>query len=286
MITPFSKFKTKEDIIGMLDDDNKIVFPLCENLLFVFNKILDPSDENFVMFEQNDAPIVGLFHKQVRFFKHYLDAYKVNNSDICFLLNRIIYEAYIKMRYLIDHPNDVPEYRAIAFKPQIDILSDSRFAGAPNIAVLRKKYEDSVKTEGLTEQEIKSARRYPGGKSFKQMLDMYEPEMYVPIYSMSSDSIHSGWNEIRQMYLRCNDEEKLYCADISFSQQVHYRALIFIAQILASSALAYSEWALKNYSEYIPDLTSLIREFHRVSLLISEVVMDTYKDNPDEYMYK
>lgn len=286
MITPFSKFRTKEDIMDLLDDDNKLVFPLCENLLFVFNKILDPHDDNFVMFEQDDAPIVGLFHKQVRFFKHYINSYKSKKSDICFLLNRIIYEAYIKMCYLIDNPNDVREYRAAAFKPHLEILSNPKFATCPNTEVIRKKYKDSIRVEGFQENDIRSARKYPGGKNFRQMLNMYENEMYTPVYSMSSDAIHSGWNEIRQMYLRCKDDEKLYCADVSFSQPVHFRMLILIAEILASSSLKYSEWALQKYSEYVPNFTSIIKEFNRVSLLISEVVMDTYKNNPEEYLYK
>ena len=111
MIIPFSKFQHKEDVIPLLDDDAKLVYPICENLLFFFRKMIDVSDNDFFVVEQSDAPILGLFHKQVRFFGHYLDAYKANNSDICMLLNRVIYEAYIKMRYLIDNPKDIDEYR-------------------------------------------------------------------------------------------------------------------------------------------------------------------------------
>ena len=86
MITPFSVYKTKDDFVGLLHDDNKLFFPICENLLCIFKKILDPFEKEVIMFEQNEAPIVGLFHKQVRYFKHYLDLYKNHNSDICFLL--------------------------------------------------------------------------------------------------------------------------------------------------------------------------------------------------------
>lgn len=56
MITPFSIFKNMEDIIDLLKDDNKLVLPICESFLFVFNKMLDPSENYFVIFEQNDAP--------------------------------------------------------------------------------------------------------------------------------------------------------------------------------------------------------------------------------------
>ena len=54
MITPFSIYKTKEDIIGLLDDDNKLVIPICENILFLSNKMLNPDNDNFLAFEQDD----------------------------------------------------------------------------------------------------------------------------------------------------------------------------------------------------------------------------------------
>lgn len=107
MITPYSIFQNKEDIIPLLDDDSKLVYPICENILFLSNKMLNPDSDNFLAFEQDEAPITGLYHKQTRLFEQYLKAYKENNPEICFILNRILYEAYIKMLYLINHPQVV-----------------------------------------------------------------------------------------------------------------------------------------------------------------------------------
>lgn len=115
MITPFSKFKSKEDVINLLDDDSKLILPICHNLSLIFKKMLDPQEDSFFLVEPEHAPILGLFHKLYRFFCHYIDAYESKNVDICILLNRIIYEAYVKMRYLIGHPEDIREYRALAF---------------------------------------------------------------------------------------------------------------------------------------------------------------------------
>lgn len=285
MITPFSIFQRKEDVIPLLDDDSKLVYPICENLLSFFRKLIDVSTNEFFVVEQADAPILGLFHKQVRLFGHYIDAYKVNNSDICMLLNRVIYEAYIKMRYLINHPEDINEYRALAFKPHLSIVHDEKFTNTPNIDVIRTKFEKDIEVENISEDVISNARRYPGGKTFRQMQEMYEDGLYTPIYSMTSDSIHSGWNEIRQMYLRCDEENRLYFADIDYSTPLHYRLLLSITCILIRASQHYYKWVDKQYPGYVPNLTKIIAEHERVCRLINEVILDTYRNNPEEFLY-
>lgn len=286
MITPFSKFQHKEDVISLLDDDTKLVYPICDNLLFLFRRMIDVRENEFFFVEQSDAPILGLFHKQVRLFGHYIDAYKVNNADICMLLNRVLYEAYIKMRYLIDHPEDIDEYRASAFKPHLNIIHDNKFTNTPNLNVIRAKLEKDIEVENISEEKIEHSRTYPGGKNFRQMQEKYEDGLYAPIYSMTSDCIHSGWNEIRQMYLKCDEENKLYFADIEYSVPLHYRLLLSIANILISSSYSYFNWVNNKYPGYVPDLTNFIAEYERVCGLINEVILDTYENQPDEFLNK
>lgn len=287
MITPLSKFKCTEDIVGLLDDDTKLTLPICHNILFVSYKLLDPEEDEYVVFEQNEAPIAGLFHKQVRFFKYYIQSYEAKNPDICYLLNRIIYEAYIKMRYLIDNSQDIKEYRSLSFKPHVEILNDPILSRTPNATVLKRKFEKAIEVEGLTVDDIKRARKSPGGKNFRQMQELYEhPALYSPIYSATSDAIHSGWNEIRQMYLRCDEVNKIYVVDVEYSQVLHYRMLITIADIMADSLNAYYQWLTRIYPGIIPGLLPTIRELKRLCVLIGKAALDTYKDNPDEYMYK
>lgn len=287
MITPLSKFQCKEDIVGLLDDDSKLSIPICHNILFLSYKMLDPEEDKYVIFEQNEAPIAGLFHKQVRFFKNYIQSYESNNPDMCYLLNRIIYEAYIKMRYLIDNPQDIKEYRSLSFKTHVEILNDPILSRTPNATVLKSKFEKAIDVEGLSIDDIKRARRHPGGKNFRQMQEIYEhPALYSPIYSATSDAIHSGWNEIRQMYLRCDEENKQYVVDIEYSQVLHFRMLITIAGIMVDSATVYYQWLTDHFPVTMPGLQSMLKELKRICLLIAEIAIDTYKDNPNEYMYK
>lgn len=287
MITPLSKLQTKEDIIGLLDDDRKLSLPICHNILLISYKMLDPNKDNFVVFEQDQAPIAGLFHKQVRFFKYYIQSYEDNNPDICFLLNRIIYEAYIKMRYLIDNSEDIKEYRALSYKSHVEILNNPILSNTPNAGVLRRKFERALNVEGFSIDDIEQARRNPGGKNFRQMQELYDhPALYSPIYSATSDSIHSGWNEIRQMYLRCDDDNKQYVVDTEYSQVLHYRMLISIGNIMVDSSIAYYQWITRILPGIAPGLSPLLKEFKRICLLISEVIIDTYKENPEQYLYK
>lgn len=283
---PFCNLTNKDEVAALLKDDNLLILPICDDLILIFNKMINPSADCYLVVEQEHAPIVGLFHKQVRFFKYYVNAYKAKNVDISILLNRVIYEAYIKMLYLIDNPNDVKEYRALAFKPHLKILEDERFADTPILAVFKKKFDDAMKVENLSIEDIKNARKNPGGKNFRQMQEIYEPGLYDAIYSMTSDCIHSGWNEIRQMYLRCDEDNRLYFADIDYSQVPHFRMLLTMAEVLMTSSLYYYNWVSKNYPGVVPNVSRIILEIKRVCKLINDVVIDTYKNNPEEYLYK
>lgn len=285
-MTPFSKYHTKEDIIGLLNDDKDLVFPICDNLVFIFKKMLDPYDDKFVCCKKEDAPILGLFHKLVRFFSHYIDSYKANNADLCMLLNRIIYEAYIKMRYLIDNPCDLKEYRALAFKPHLKILDDIQLNNTPPTKVFREKFEKAFSIEDLSREDIVNARNNPGGKNFRQMQELYDDGLYVPMYGMLSDPIHSGWNEIRQMYLQYNEEADLFFVDINYTPVLHYRALISIAEILISASRQYYNWISQRYPGHVANFFFVIDDLQRVCDLILGVVLDTYDTNPNEFLYK
>lgn len=157
----------------------------------------------------------------------------------------------------------------------------------PNATVLKRKFEKAIAVEGFSVDDIKRAKKYPGGKNFRHMQELYEyPALYSPIYSATSDAIHSGWNEIRQMYLRCDEDNKKYVVDVEYSQVLHYRMLITIADIMVDSLNAYYQWLSNIFPDIISGLVPTITELKRLCVLIGKAALDTYKDNPDEYMYK
>ena len=97
MVTPFSKFKNIEDIAPLMDKDDKLLYPLVDNTIFVLNKIIDPYEDYVTLFGNNDATIAGLFIKQVKLFKDLYNTYKSGDTHLYLILYRIIYEAFIKI---------------------------------------------------------------------------------------------------------------------------------------------------------------------------------------------
>jgi len=68
MVTPFSKYRNIEDIKPDLESEEVVVYPICENILFVARKSLDPFEDDIIAYDKNLATIVGLFHKQMQLF--------------------------------------------------------------------------------------------------------------------------------------------------------------------------------------------------------------------------
>ena len=88
------------------------------------------------------------------------------------------------------------------------------------------------------------------------------------------------------MYLRCDEDNRLYFANIDHSQVLHFRVLLPMAEVLMTSSLYYYNWVSKNYPGVVPNVSRIILEIKRVCKLINDVVNDTYKNNPEEYLYK
>ena len=60
MVTPLSRFKTKEDIAPYLENENKLIYPLAENILSLSKHIIDPYEDKYQAFDKNAATIAGL----------------------------------------------------------------------------------------------------------------------------------------------------------------------------------------------------------------------------------
>lgn len=117
MVTPFSKFQKIEDIEPLMDkEEQQLLYPLVDNTIMILHKIIAPFEKD-VAFDKNEATIVGLLIKQAKLLSDFYNAYKTGNIHLCLLLSRVLYEAYIKMSYLIIHGEEAQkEYRLYSFK--------------------------------------------------------------------------------------------------------------------------------------------------------------------------
>lgn len=282
MVTPFSKFRNIEDIAPLMDKDEKLLYPLVDNTIFVLNKIIDPYEDQVILLGNNDATVVGLFIKQFKLFKDLYNAYKSGNTHLCMILNRIIYEAFIKMKYLIAHGIEAQkDYRLYSFKNRYNNYKETKDKKDGYSLVRNKKFLLDLEEEGFTLDDLKNLKRSFGGKNMSQLIEEIDGKgLYNSLYAMMSDTIHSDWGETRQMYLQKN-EDNMYFPKYE-KEEIHGRILVPVVQIIISSTESFIKW--RKYNEYNGFFQPLLLEMKRMFYLLGEYYMHIYMTTPQKYM--
>lgn len=290
MITPFSHFKTPTDILSFLDDDNKIIFPVCENVLSVANKCIDPFENDIFIYDSNQAVVVGLFVKQVMLYKDYIAAYKSNKSYLCFLYYRVIYESFIKMQYLIKHGADAQKaYRLYSYKNRYDFYKSHLSDENGYIKVRNDKFLQDLSDDGFEMIDLDGMHKSFDGKYFKQLVEEFnEGNFYTSIYGIGSDSIHSDWGDIRQNYLQKTLDNDYVVYQSSKKTIVHFRMLIPLADMLIDSCDKFIDWnkCIDSCLDVLLSYKPILYEMKRMCNLIMSTVFYDYQNSPDKLMYE
>lgn len=287
MVTPFPKFQKIEDIVPLMDKEERLLYPLVDNTIMVLNKIINPYEEYVPLFDKNEATIVALYIKQTKLLKDFYCSYKANNIHICLLLCRVIYEAYIKMSYLIIHGEEAQkEYRLCSFKDRYRFYKNSKDKENGYFTIRNKKFLEDLKSEGFKLEDLETARKSFGGKNMRQLIEEIEGEgLYNSLYAIMSDSIHSDWGETRQLYLKKQEEKDMYYPNDN--EMSHGRLLVPTIQVAIDSSFKYIEW-IKHDSyqyEHIVLYQPLLTEVNRMFQLIGDYYMYTYMNDSEKYLY-
>ena len=290
MNTPFKSLVAISDVEPLLDNNNDLVYPLCDNTLFFISKCINLDPENDVVFDNNQATIAGLFIKQVKLFEEFYDAYKKGKLYLCGILQRIIYEAFIKMEYLIKYGDEAQEtYRKYSYKDRFKFYEEYKTSEKGYFKIRNKKFLDDLEDDGFTIDDIKNLKKSFGGKNFFQLVEEFEDKsLYTSLYGMASDSIHSDWADIRQLYLRKKSEQNSYIIPEDLKMEIHFRYLLAMLDIINNSAIKYIDWFLSlttNYNQLIV-YKNMLAEFRRVYTLIMECVFKEYNSDDSKYMYE
>ncbi len=290
MNIPFKSLIAIKDVEPLLDDNNKLIYPLCDRTLFVISKCIDLDPENDFVFGNNKATIAGLFIKQVKLFKELYEAYKEGKMYLCVILQRIIYEAFIKMEYLIKYGDEAQKtYRSYSYKDRNKFYEEYKTSKEGYLKVRNKKYLYDLEDDGFTIDDIKNSKKSFGGKNFSQLMEEFEDRaLYTSLYGMASDPIHSDWGEIRQLYLIRISEPNSYVIPEDFTIKIHFRYLLAMLDIINDSALKYIDWLLSLSTSYkqLIDYKNMLAEFRRIGTLIMEFVYKEYSKDDSKYMYE
>ena len=53
MISPFDIFQKPEDVIPYIDENEKLILPICDNIVFALGKILGPFEDGLAVYDRN-----------------------------------------------------------------------------------------------------------------------------------------------------------------------------------------------------------------------------------------
>lgn len=291
MLTPYTSIKTKQDVILLLNDNN-FVLSLCDNLTFLMRKSISPNDDDYICCQREQAPILGLYVKIYKFWKECIDVYKRGEFGVYIVYERILYEAFTKMVYLIVNGKEaLDDFRLASYKNRINVYNKTEKKVDGVNLVRNTKFLDDLKADGFTIEDLKSI--HP--KNFKTILNLvgqtYTQEekdlIYTLEYGLSSDAIHSDWGELRQIHL--NDiGDGIMVPNIDERVYNHYRIILPIADIITLAIQAFIPYINETKAVVIAGdaSVSMAEDIQRVLRLIFEHIKDEYENIPDAFMTK
>lgn len=284
MITPYSTINSG-NIADLLVDDNKLIIPLCKSVLIIMKKCIDPYENEYICYDRNDAPIVGLFTKICRCYGECVSSFSETKSDCIYIYPRIIYEAYIKMCYLIKYGEKARQkYRLIAYKNRYDYYMQTVGSTRGYDKVRNEKFLSDLTDDGFTLEDLRTNKSWKlDGKNFRQLMTDIEQHdtFYSSLYGIGSDSIHSDWADIHQLYLMGDDK---MCGNLE-PFPTHFRTMIALVCLIIETIEEFIDWVCVEIEEKIfESIRELLQEIDRAVKLIKVEIFNVYENNPNKYM--
>ena len=291
MLSPFNIFQKPEDVKPYIDDNEKLILPICDNIVFALGKILDPFEDDLAVYDRNQGTVIGAFVKQYQLFQSFVRASRNSDMAVTIIFMRIIYEAYIKMRYLIKHGEDAQkEYRLCSYNNRYKFYQTYKEDSNPIARIAIEKFKADINNEEFSIEEIDEAyvkkKRAFGGKNISQLVEEFDQkETYTSVYGYLSDSIHTDWGETRQLYLQ-ETEDASFVYNPQKEIKISARQLVAQAQLMLESSFVLIEWLESVDKKYgiINIMESLLKELQRVLSLIIVNIFEDYKT--DKYLYE
>ena len=289
MISPFDIFQKPEDVKPYIDDNEKLILPICDNIVFALGKSLDPLEEDFVSYDRNQATVLGIFVKQYQLFQSFVRASRDCDMSATIIFQRIIYEAYIKMQYLIKYGEDAQkEYRLCSYKNRYKFYQSNIEAPNDIARIAIEKFKADINNEELSIEDIANAKKKWafGGKKISQLVEEFDQkEIYTSVYGYLSDAIHTDWGETRQLYLQ-ETEDASFVYNPQKRIKIPSRQLAIQAQLMLESSFVFIEWleSIGLKFDIIGIMKSFLKELQRVLSLVMVNMFEDYRT--DKFLYE
>jgi len=291
MTTSFSIFQTPQDVMAYIGDNEKIILPICKNIVLTLGKCLDPLEDYYVDYDMNQATVLGLYVKQYELFKSFIRACDGKDMSASILFIRVIYEAYIKMQYLIKNGESAQkEYRLCSYINRYKFYIAHKGEDNPVAEIAIKKFLLDIEQEDFIIDDIAGVyskkQKSFGGKTFAQLVEEFDrKESYVGVYGYLSDTIHSDWGESRQLFLQ-------YTGNSSFVynpekiEPIPPREVVFVAQFILESTSCFVNWlsTVGKKIKEVEEMETQLEEIQRVLSIIQINILNDYKT--DKYLYE
>ena len=289
MISPFDIFQKPEDVIPYIDENEKLILPICDNIVFALGKSLDPLEEDFVSYDRNQATVLGIFVKQYQLFQSFVRASRDCDMSATIIFQRIIYEAYIKMQYLIKYGEDAQkEYRLCSYKNRYKLYQSNIEAPNDIARIAIEKFKADINNEEFSIEDIANAKKKWafGGKNISQLVEEFDQkEIYTSVYGYLSDAIHTDWGETRQLYLQ-ETEDASFVYNPQKQIKIPARQLAIQAQLMLESSFVFIEWleSIGLKFDIIGIMKSFLKELQRVLSLVMVNMFEDYRT--DKFLYE
>lgn len=256
------------------------------DLLNLIKKTLDPFEDKGYVYDVNQATIVGLYTKLYKHYKLFLRAYNECEYETTILLSRPIYEAFVLMKYLIlKGIESQKHYRLVSYRRRYKNLKELEgIDGIGQVMVDKFKYAMNIDGFSLDDFEAENSKKKGqrwnlDGKNFSEIHREVEiSEIYSYLYGMLSEIIHSGWGDIRQLHLT-HCEGDFFIPKMDFYDNNDTRIIAPIFSMLIEASEEFLTWSERNLE------IDSFHEFKRTNELLGQHIFQTYKTNPDKYLF-
>lgn len=202
-------------------------------------------------YDINEATIVGLITKVVKYYNEALNYYETDKLDILGLFTRPIYESFILIKYLtLNGSSSQKNFRLVSYNSRYKNYKklihseniDSPIIQRQLIKLLSKLNFDDFTIEDLELEDKKNNKQKwkIDGKTFWDIHNEVDNSyLYSFMYGGGSDFIHGNWQEIMDFHL--TRKGKGYIGFFNF-EKCDCRIIVALNGIILEAIREFLKW--------------------------------------------